>query len=369
MSMAFSTRRIVFGAALLTAAVPFIPLRAQGALGQVAAYEVSDSILVDKVEGRWFYLDVVNRRLFGAGNAVVEIDQGRVVGHIADSTPGTIYFATAEAERGLTNTGIVFNPVTGALGEHLPIHGSGIAYDQVTRRVFLLGDTLQAVNLAPYLQAMPMVQRGRMGGMGGGYGGMNAPTTNNRRDTAIRRLAPVRLTATIAGELALGDAAVSGVADGRARVFLALQHRDSIAIVDADKLKVIGGRPIPGCKGPTALAIDNVHDRLFVACESSLVVLSESDGHVSGQVPISGHPTQMAFDPGAGLLFIPAGDQGVIVVHEQTPEQYAVVQTLTDPRIVGATALVADPTTHRVFVPHREADGTFRFAILSPKFD
>jgi len=368
--MPSSSRRALLAATLIALARPTAGLRAQAAAAQVASYGVADSIVVGQVEGRWFNLDVVNRRLYGAGNAIIAIDQRRVVGHIADSTPGTVYFVPAEAERGLTNTGIVFNPTTGAVGEHLPVHGGAIAYDPFTRRALLLGDTVRVVNLAPSIQAFPMMQRSQMGrgGMGGGYNSPNNYNNNNRRDTVIRRLPPVRLTATIVGEIPLPAGAVSGAADGQGRIYLALTDRDTVVRVDGDKMKVVGGRPVAPCKAPTSLAIDNVHARLFVGCDSEVVVLSLTDGHVSGELATGGHPTEMAFDPGAGLLFVPAGDRGVVVVREETPEHYTIVQTISDPLVIGATALVLDPTTHRVFVPHRDADGTFRFTILAPQF-
>jgi hypothetical protein len=362
-----TSRYAVVGAVLAASSWPACSLDAQSPASQVASYAVSDSIPVGKVDGRLYNLDVVNRRLYGAGNAIVGIDARQVVGHIADSTPGTVYFVPAEAERGITNTGVVFNPTTGAVGEHLPIHGNSIAYDPYTRRAMLLSDTIQVINLAPSLQMFPMMQRSRMGGNRGGMGGMNAPY-DNRRDTVIRRLPPVRLTATIVGEITLPAAAASGVADGQGRLYLALTARDTIVRLDADKLKLVGGRPVAPCKAPTALAIDNVHERLFIGCDSAVVVLSLTDGHVSGQLPIGGHPAQMAFDPGAGLLFVPVGQQGVVVVHEETPERYTIVQTISDPRALGANALVLDQTTHRVFVPHIGADGMFTFTVLAPEF-
>jgi hypothetical protein len=128
---------------------------------------------------------------------------------------------------------------------------------------------------------------------------------------------------------------------------------------------VVGGRPL-SCTAPLGLAIDNAHDRLFAACDSAVVVMSLTDGHESGRFAAGGHATELAFDKGASLLFVPAGAEGIVVAEEQNPEHYVVVQTITDPRVIGAAALVIDPTTHRVFVPHRGADGTFSFMILTP---
>ncbi len=275
LQMPRSFRRAALVAAVAVSSLPAASsLGAQTSGGKVASYGVGDSMLVGHVTGRWYDIDVVNRRLFGAGNTIIDIDQLRVIGHIADSTPGTVYFVAAEDERGLTSSGVVFNPTTGAAGEHMPIHGNGIAYEPETRRAFLLGDTIRVVNLAPSMQAFPMMQRSRQGGMGGG-GSMGSPTGMNqdpRRDTMVRRLPPVRLTATIVGEIPLPSAAVAGVADGLGHLYVAVPGRDSVLRIDGDKLRITGGRPVTGCKSASALAIDNVHQRLFVGCDSGLVV-------------------------------------------------------------------------------------------------
>lgn len=364
------SRRGFAGAALVVCGMAAgNTLRAQTGAAGVTKYGVEDSLAVGHVVGRWYDIDVVNRRLYGAGGAIIDIDLNRIVGHIADSTPGTQYLVAAEDERGLTNTGVIFNPTSGAVGEHMPIHGDAIAYDPATRRALLLGDTVQLVNLAPSMPIMPMMQqrRGGMGGMGGMGMEPNTPPPG-KKDTVIRRLPPVRLTATIVGEAPLPAAAAAGAADSRGYVYLTIPDRDSVVKFDADKMKVVSGRPVPSCKRPTAVSIDNVHARLFLACDSAVVVMSLTDGHISGQLATHGHPTEMAFDAGADVLFAPEGDQGVVVIHEQDPERYVIAQTISDPRVVGATALVLDPTTHRVFVPHTDADGTLRFAILAPEF-
>ena len=70
-------------------------------------------------------------------------------------------------------------------------------------------------------------------------------------------------------------------------------------------------------------------------------------------VDVPGTPDQIAYSPGNGLLFVPGGDDGITVLHEDSPDTYSVVQTITDPRLAGANAVVFDPTTHRIIVPHQ----------------
>ncbi len=348
------------------ASILIAPVRPAGAQGPGAfpKYSVTDSLVVGHAEARHLDLDVVNRRLYGGGNAIVDIDRKQVTGRIADSTPGTSYFVAAETDRGLTNTGEIFNPATGAVGEHLPAHGAGIAYDPLTRRAFLLQDSVTVVSLAG--PAQPYVMGGQRGR--GGFGGRGTtPPPRGGPDTVIRRLPPVRLTASIVGHLYLRGVGSSGWSDGRGRVYLALTSADSLAIVDTDKLKLLGIRSVAPCKAPVALAADNASHRLYIGCDGQVVVLALDNGIVVAALPAAGRIMQIAFDPGAQLLFVPSAGQGILVFHEDTRDKYSVVQTIDDPRVTGASAVVLDPTTHRLFVPHQAADGTLSFLVVAPE--
>jgi DNA-binding beta-propeller fold protein YncE len=57
-----------------------------------------------------------------------------------------------------------------------------------------------------------------------------------------------------------------------------------------------------------------------------------------------------AFDPGPELVFIPNGADGTLsVIHEDAPDTYTLVQTVTTAR--GARTITLDDQTHRVYVP------------------
>jgi hypothetical protein len=332
-------------------------------------------VVVGHVDGRLFTLDVVNRRLYGSGNAIVDIDALKVVGHIADSTPGESYLVAAETDRGITSNGDVFGLGGGAMGQHVASHVKGLAYDPLTRRAFLLGDTVTVVALTPLYPDMQQARRqqgmggggGGGGGYGGGYGGgMTGSVVPGGADTARRNRPPaVRLTATLVGTFALPGAAGWGVTDGRGQVYVALTSRDSLAIVDTQKLRVASIAGLSSCRAPTALAIDNLNHRLFAACDGQVVVFAVDRDHVTDVVDVPGHSDQIAFSTGGGFLFVPGGDHGMTVLHRDTPDTYRIVQTITDSRVIGANAVVFDPTTHRMFVPHRNADGVFTYYILS----
>jgi hypothetical protein len=59
-----------------------------------------------------------------------------------------------------------------------------------------------------------------------------------------------------------------------------------------------------------------------------------------------------AFDPETKLIFSSCGDGTVTVVRQETPDQYAVVETIkTRPQ---SKTMALDPKTHKLFLPGAE---------------
>ena len=202
---------------------------------------------------------------------IVDINALRVVGHIADSTPGAGYLVAAETNRGITGQGVVFNLADGTVGQHLHAKATGFAYDPVSKRAFLLGDTVTVLSLSTGgLSDNVMPQRGMGGGGGGGAAvgmeaGMVAAGCPARSFPVVAT--PHACTAPHSSPhrhrgrdlLRCPAPAVSGVTDAKGRAFLSLVSRDSLAIVDTDRLKVESVVGLSSCKHPMGLAIDNVH--------------------------------------------------------------------------------------------------------------
>ena len=263
-----------------------------------------------------------------------------------------------------------------ALGQHLHAQATGFAYDPVGQRAFLLGDTVTVLSLSAggLYDNLPtsrpgggMGGGGGGGGYGGGYGdGDSGQVIPGGGDTGRMHRAPtVRLTATVVGTFHLPGSGGWGVTDAHGRVYVSLVSRDSMAVVDTDKLRVEGVIGLASCRRPTGLAIDNVRHRIFAACDGQVAVVAADHGRVTDVMNAPGHADQIAYSRGNSLLFVPGGDHGITILHEDTPDTYTVVQTITDPRLSGATVVVFDPTTHNMIVPHESADGILTYYVLS----
>jgi YVTN family beta-propeller protein len=90
----------------------------------------------------------------------------------------------------------------------------------------------------------------------------------------------------------VGTIAVSGkpefaVADERGRVFVNIEDRNSLTVIDPAALKVSNDWPLTGCDEPTGLAIDRAAGRLFSVCHNrKMVVVDAKGGEIIASLPI-----------------------------------------------------------------------------------
>src|SRR4029077_7572144 len=102
--------------------------------------------------------------------------------------------------------------------------------------------------------------------------------------------------------------------------------------------------------GSTALAIDREHRRLFSAGRSPqmLVVMDADNGKIIQSFPITGGTDAAAYDPETKLIFVSTREGNIHVFHEDTPDQFSVVDTVKTQ--VGAKTMVLDTKTHNLFL-------------------
>jgi DNA-binding beta-propeller fold protein YncE len=140
-------------------------------------------------------------------------------------------------------------------------------------------------------------------------------------------------------------------ADDAGSVFVNIETESGRLVqIDAKSLKVKAVWPLPGCSNPTGLAIDRAHHRLFSVCENQVMAVTDSiSGKQVAQMAIGNGPDAAAFDPDLGLVFSSNGIDGTLtIVHEETPDRYRVVATLSTQK--SARTMALDQATHRVYL-------------------
>ena len=158
-------------------------------------------------------------------------------------------------------------------------------------------------------------------------------------------------TGEIVGTFPLGGIPQATVVDARrGRVYVNLQDKNAIDVIDTSSHQRIATWSIEPGENQSGLAIDTDHQRLFVGCRNKLMVMVDAtDGKVVAQVPIGPGVDASAYDPGTKLAFSSSGgDATVTIAREDSPATLRKVQTLaTRP---GARTMAVDPSTHRIYL-------------------
>ena len=287
---------------------------------QQARYHVIRTLPIGG-EGSWDYLtvDPDARRIYisrGTHTMVVDEDSGKVVGDIPDTQNPHSIVLLPELLRGFisngnSNTVTIFDLKTLALIKQVPTTGqgpNGMLYDPASKHLFTF----------------------------------NRPSNNA---TAIDPAA-----GNVVGTIGLGGGRTEfATADGKGNIFVHIEDRGQIVVFDSQKLVIEHVWPLAPCEGPTGMAIDTVHRRIFSGCDKMMAVVDADSGKVITTLPTGPGVDATGFDPGTGLAFSSNGGDGTLtVVHEDSPDKFTVVSQV--PTKQGARTMALDPKTHHVFV-------------------
>lgn len=155
---------------------------------------------------------------------------------------------------------------------------------------------------------------------------------------------------TGAGTIDLGGAPEFAVADGTGTVYVNLEDKSEVVAIDSNKLTIKSRWPVAPAGGPTALALDREHHRLFSAGRDPqmLVVMNADTGHVIQSFPISAGVDAAAYEPETGLVFASTREGMIHVFHEDSPDKFSEVETVKTE--FGAKTMGLDTMTHHLFV-------------------
>lgn len=157
-------------------------------------------------------------------------------------------------------------------------------------------------------------------------------------------------TATAVATIALsGDGPEGGVSDGKGRIFINLEDKNAIDVVDTKTWKVVATWSIEPCDGPTGIAMDRTTNRIFAGCSKKSVVVDAATGKVVAEIANGDGVDALGWDQSQKLMYIPAGGSGnVTVVHEDAPDKFTVVETI--PTMRGARTVTVDAMRHIAYV-------------------
>jgi YVTN family beta-propeller protein len=315
-------RRIIMLKMMRNIAILIMCLSVIGQAQSTTEYHIVKKIPIGG-EGGWDYItfDARSHRLFvshGTQVAVVSTVSDKVVGEIP-KTEGVHGIAVASelgrcfVSNGRTSTVSIVDLKTLKLIDTVSVgkNPDAILYDHFSRRVFVFNGRS---NDATILDA----EKG-----------------------------------TVVATVPLGGKPEFSATDGKGRIFVNIEDKSEIVVIDAKKMTILSRWPIKPGEEPSGLALDVEHNRLFSVCGNKLMIVVDAEnGNVITSLPIGNRVDGCAFDPGTGLAFSSNGEGTVTVVREESPLKFSVLGTVATQ--IGARTMTIDPETHTLYLPTAE---------------
>lgn len=153
--------------------------------------------------------------------------------------------------------------------------------------------------------------------------------------------------------IAVGGKPETAVADGLGKLYVNIEDKNEIAVVDAGTFKVINHWSILPGQEPTGLAIDVNTHRLFAGCDKLLMVINAENGTVVDKITIGEGCDGVAFDDVAKNIYTANGGDGTVtVIIERDENKFVVIGNLATKK--GARTIAIDKQTNKLYLPTAE---------------
>ncbi len=155
----------------------------------------------------------------------------------------------------------------------------------------------------------------------------------------------------ILGTIDLGGAPEQAALDGKGKMYIDLEDKSSIAVVDTKTMKMTGQIDVSNAGGVCAgLAMDTKHGILFAACrdKKNMIIVNAADGKIITDLPIGSGSDGALFNPATMEAFSSQGDGTLTVIKENSPTSFEVEQTVATP--ARAKTLTLDTKTGHILL-------------------
>lgn len=147
----------------------------------------------------------------------------------------------------------------------------------------------------------------------------------------------------------VGGKPETAVSDGMGKLFVNIEDKNEIAVVDTKTFKVLDHWNITPGDGPTGLALDKITKRLFAGCDKLLIVIDASNGNIVDKITIGDGCDGVAFDPATKTIYTSNGEGTITVIQEKSADKYVVLENFQTKK--GARTITLDKQTHLLYLP------------------
>jgi DNA-binding beta-propeller fold protein YncE len=296
-------------------------------------------------DGGWDLLSVdpVAHRLYVArtnGVMLVDLANGKVTpdlvtskrGHDVLPIPGSNMVISSN---GAANTVTLFNGHTGEVRATLPVgtKPDAMAWDAFTKSVWVMTPGSGDISVVD-----PVAQK-------------------------------IVATVPVGGSLELA------ASDGHGRLYVNIEDKNEVAVINTRTRKVVSRFPLKGCDGPTGIAYAADARLILSACANGVAIISAPNGHQVASLKVGTGPDGALYDAQRYLAFIPSGGDGTLSIIRLSPKPEVIA---TVPTAKGARTAALDPTTGRIYLPSAQylpatgpgrppmVPGSFQILVVAP---
>src|SRR5262252_4615863 len=157
--------------------------------------------------------------------------------------------------------------------------------------------------------------------------------------------------AVIDAPIELGGKPEYLAADGAGKVYVNLEDKDQVAVVDLKARKALAHWPVTPGGSPVGLAIDREKHRLFIGCRKpqKMLVMSTDDGKVVGDFSIGAGVDATRWD---GHQAFASTREGKLSVVEEKGGKWEIAQTIMTG--IGTKTMDIDAAAHEIYLPAAE---------------
>lgn len=152
--------------------------------------------------------------------------------------------------------------------------------------------------------------------------------------------------------IALAGTPETAVVNAKGQLFVALEDKNAIAVIDTAAMSVVRQYDIgASCDEPAGLAIDAATDHLFAGCHNAkMAVVDGRTGKVLATPAIGKGNDATGYDPERKRVFASNGEGSLTIINGAAP--FEVLQTV--PTMARGRTMALDTVSHQVFIVSAE---------------
>jgi len=175
---------------------------------------------------------------------------------------------------------------------------------------------------------------------------------SNGHDNSLSIIDPIQ--DKVVNTIDVGGAPEAAVSDESGKLFVNLEDKNEIVVIDTKTFKVLNRFSLAPGSGPTGLVYDKKNRRLFSGCQGILVILNADNGLIIDKIKIGHGCDGVVFDETSKRIYTANGEGSISVIQQENADQYKLLPEIKTKK--GARTIALDKNTHQLYLPTAEFD-------------